>query len=71
MIFCPMRDCQRTISLWLRHRRSLKALVRKAAERTIDGLRGKIGEILQEFSPQECASYFTHAGMRNANQKML
>jgi hypothetical protein len=40
----------------------LKAMLRKAAERTIDGLWDKIGEILKAFSPKECANYFTHAG---------
>jgi hypothetical protein len=40
----------------------LKALLRKAAERTIDGLWDKIGEILGAFSPDECANYFRHAG---------
>ena len=40
----------------------LKALLRKAAERTVDRLWDKIGEILREFSPEECANYFRHAG---------
>jgi transposase len=40
----------------------IKALLRKAAERTIDRLWDKIGEILAAFSPQECANYFRHAG---------
>ena len=40
----------------------IKALLRKAAERTIDALWDKIGEILSAFSPQECANYFRHAG---------
>ena len=40
----------------------LKALLRKAAERTVDGLWDKIGEILRAFSPDECANYFRHAG---------
>ena len=40
----------------------LKALLRKAAERTIDNLWDRIGKILDEFSPHECANYFSHAG---------
>jgi transposase len=40
----------------------LKALLRKAAERSIDALWEKIGEILAVFSPNECANYFRHAG---------
>ena len=40
----------------------IKALLRKAAERTIDGLWDKIGEILSAFSSNECANYFRHAG---------
>jgi transposase len=40
----------------------LKALLRKAAERTVDGLRDKIGALLPAFSPSECANYFTAAG---------
>ncbi len=40
----------------------LKALLRKAAERTVDGRWDKIGEILAAFSPGKCANYFRHAG---------
>ena len=40
----------------------LKALLRKAAERTVDGLWDNIGEILAAFSPDECANYFRHTG---------
>lgn len=40
----------------------LKALLRKAAERTIDNLWERIGKILDEFSPQECSNYFNHIG---------
>jgi transposase len=40
----------------------LKALLRKAAERTVAGLWAKIGELLAEFSEGECANYFRHAG---------
>jgi len=40
----------------------LKALLRKAAERTIDGLCRRIGLIIRSFTPQECANFFEHAG---------
>lgn len=40
----------------------LKALLRKAASRTIDALWNAIRDALPQFSPQECASYFTAAG---------
>ena len=39
-----------------------KALLRKAAERTIDGLWSRIGELLPAFTPAECANYFAAAG---------
>jgi transposase len=40
----------------------LKALLRKAAERTVEGLWRTIGTLLDQFSPQECANYFAAAG---------
>ncbi len=40
----------------------LKTLLRKAAERSVDDLWTRIGELLDEFSPEECANYFKHAG---------
>ena len=40
----------------------LKALLRKAAERTIDGLWDTIGRLIDLFEPQECANYFAAAG---------
>lgn len=40
----------------------LKALLRKAAERTVEALWQRIGMILSEVSPQECANYFRHDG---------
>ena len=40
----------------------LKALLRKAAERTVDGLWTPIGRILDTFTPAECANYFAAAG---------
>ncbi|KAF0146715.1 MAG: transposase [bacterium] len=40
----------------------LKALLRKAAERTVDALWDRIGALLKEFSPTECANFFAAAG---------
>ncbi|MGV8953459.1 MAG: hypothetical protein ACOH2M_20350, partial [Cypionkella sp.] len=39
-----------------------KALLRKAAERTVPPLWGSIGETLKAFTPQECSNYFRHDG---------
>ena len=35
----------------------LKALLRKAAERSLEGLWHRIGQFIQVFPPQECANY--------------
>jgi transposase len=40
----------------------LKALLRKVAERTVDGLWDAIGEIIDLFTPDECRHYFAAAG---------
>jgi transposase len=40
----------------------LKALLRKAAERTVDALWDRIGALLQDFAPNECANFFAAAG---------
>jgi len=40
----------------------LKTLLRQAAERTRDGLWHRIGELLDQFTPEECANYFQAAG---------
>ena len=40
----------------------LKALLRKAAERTVDGLWSTIGRLVDIFTPSECANYFMAAG---------
>ena len=40
----------------------LKSLLRKAAERTVDGHWNVIGDFLDLFSPAECRNYFTAAG---------
>lgn len=40
----------------------LKALLRKAAERTVDSLWRRIGILIDAFTPHECANYFAAAG---------
>jgi len=40
----------------------VKGILRKAAERTVEGLCRRIGLIVPSFTPQECANYFAHAG---------
>ena len=40
----------------------LKALLRKAAERTVEGLWTTIGQLVDLFTPPECARYFAAAG---------
>ena len=40
----------------------LKALLRGAAERTVDALWRTIGAVIDRFTPDECANYFAAAG---------
>jgi len=40
----------------------LKALLRKAAARTVEALWTNVGESLSAFSPTECANYLANAG---------
>ncbi len=40
----------------------LKALLRQAAERTVEGLWSAIGRIIDCFTPTECRNYFSAAG---------
>jgi len=40
----------------------LKALLRKAAERTVEATWKRIGKLLRHFSAEECANYLTNAG---------
>jgi len=40
----------------------LKALLRKAAKRTVDGLWTTIGNLIHNFSPNECRNYFVATG---------
>lgn len=40
----------------------LKTLLRAVAERTIDALWDRIGQLLDAITPQDCANFFRHAG---------
>ena len=40
----------------------LKAMLRNAAQRTIDGLWNTIGRVIDTFTPTECANYFAASG---------
>jgi transposase len=40
----------------------LKALLRKAAQRTVEGLWSAIGDLIDHFSPQEFKNFFAAAG---------
>ena len=42
----------------------LKALLRKAGERTVDGLWRLLGRLVDEFPPEECRRYLSHSGYR-------
>jgi hypothetical protein len=45
----------------------LKALLRQAEDRTLDGLGSQIGEVLGHFSATECRHYFRHCGYTAAS----
>lgn len=40
----------------------LKAWLRKAAERTVEGLERRAGSFIRALAPSECIRYFRHAG---------
>ena len=40
----------------------LKSQLRKAGERTTEDLWNRIGELVDEFQPDECRNYFRHCG---------
>jgi len=49
----------------------LKALLRKAAVRTVCALWQAVGNLLQRYSPGECANYFANNGYRLSNRDTL
>jgi transposase len=40
----------------------LKTLLKKSGERTVEATWRRIGALLDEFTPQECANYFRNSG---------
>jgi transposase len=40
----------------------LKALLRKASKRTVEGLWAFLGQAVDRFAPDECRNYFRHCG---------
>ena len=44
----------------------LKHLLRKAAARTLEALVTAIGQLLETYTPEECANYFKNAGYGQA-----
>jgi transposase len=44
----------------------LKTLLRKAAERTVEATWRRIGALLNDFTPTECANYLRNAGYASA-----
>ena len=49
----------------------LKALLRKAAARSVDTLWDTIGLLLGAFSPAECRNYLSHSGYVQPQREML
>lgn len=49
----------------------LKALLRKAAARTLDALIAAIADALTTVRPRECENYFANRGYRHQQMKML
>jgi transposase len=44
----------------------LKTLLRQTPQRTVDGLWRRIGDLLDQFTPDECANYLRAAGYRGS-----
>jgi transposase len=40
----------------------VKSILRKKAERTVEGLWSLLGQVIDEFSAEECLRYFRHCG---------
>ena len=49
----------------------LKALLRKAATRSLEALWSAVGELLRRFSPDECENYFANAGYGSTKRNPL
>ena len=58
-------SCRPTVRISIRLRRcfaKLKTLLRKAAARSVEATWRRIGQLLAQFAPDECANYFIDAG---------
>jgi transposase len=44
----------------------LKAMLRKAAARTLETLWTAVGQILRDLPPNECSNYFENSGYRRS-----
>ena len=40
----------------------LKTMLRKSAERTVERLWDRIGQLSDQYTPEECRNYFRHCG---------
>lgn len=49
----------------------LKAMLRKAASRSLEALWSTVGALLNRFSSTECVRYFRHAGYPSPNRNLL
>jgi transposase len=49
----------------------LKTLLKRAAARSVEVLWHTIGQLLDVFSPTECAHYLAHAGYVPSNRETL
>jgi transposase len=49
----------------------LKTLLRKAAERTVEAIWKRIGTLLKEFEPDECANDLRNSGYASNEMKRL
>jgi transposase len=49
----------------------LKARLRSAAARSVEALWHALGQLLDAFTPTECANYLAHAGYVPSNREML
>ena len=49
----------------------LKALLRKAAERTVNGLARRVRSFIRGLKPPECVGYFRHCAMTHYDRDVL
>jgi transposase len=49
----------------------LKAMLRKAATRSLEALWTAVGTLLDRFTPQECENYFANSGYRSPKSNPL